>query len=76
MSLLFLLEHAEMRNVGESMKLLLATLFAVILVPLCFAKIVMATSPEATLHAEKSGEAKAQEDQKLQAALRAEEAPH
>jgi hypothetical protein len=65
------------RNVtrGESMKLILATLFAVFIVPLCFAKIVMATSPDAPMHSEKSGEAKEQEDQKLKAALHAEEGP-
>ena len=57
------------------MKLICATLFAVLIVPLCFAKIVMATSPDASLHSEKSGDAKEQEDQKLKAALQAEEGP-
>ena len=57
------------------MKLICATLFAVLIVPLCFAKIVMATSPDASLHSEKSGDAKEQEDQKLKAALQAEESP-
>lgn len=57
------------------MKLICATLFAVLIVPLCFAKIVMATSPDAPMHSEKSGDAKEQEDQKLKAALQAEEGP-
>lgn len=57
------------------MKLILTTLFAVLIVPLCFVKIVMATSPDAPMHSEKSGEAKEQEDQKFKAALNAEEGP-
>lgn len=57
------------------MKLICATLFAVLIVPLCFAKIVMATSPDSPMHSEKSGDAKEQEDQKLKAALQAEDGP-
>ncbi|MNL14614.1 hypothetical protein D3C87_1355630 [compost metagenome] len=55
------------------MKLIFSTLFAVFIVPLCFAKIVMATSPDAPMRSEKTGEAKEQDDQKLKAALLAEE---
>ena len=55
------------------MKLILSTLSAILIVPLCFAKIVMATSPEATMHSEKTGEAKTQEDQKLKQIFQAEE---
>ena len=56
-----------------SLKLIFATLFAVLIVPVCFAKIVMATSPDASMRSEKSGEAKEQKDQHLKAVLHAEE---
>lgn len=58
-----------------SLKLIFATLFAVLIVPVCFAKIVMATSPDASMRSEKSSEAKEQEDLKFKAALHAEEGP-
>jgi hypothetical protein len=58
-----------------SLKMIFATLFAVLIVPLFFARIVMATSPDAPMHSEKSGEAKEQEDLKFKEALQAEENP-
>jgi hypothetical protein len=54
---------------------MLATLFAVFIVPLCFVKIVMATSPDAPMHSEKTGEAKIQEDLKFKELLQADEDP-
>lgn len=55
------------------MKLILATISAITVVPLCFAQIVLATSPDAPMHSEKTGAAKIQEEQKLRQIFQAEE---